>query len=819
MLRRNKRLRLNLESLERRDLLALNLGLNIVIVPGFALQADPVALATFNRAADKWEAFINDDVTVVINADLLDLGSPNIIAQAASVQPFADYDVIRAALIADAEAGDSIVNFLPTKAEVQWAFPGNFAPTGGIQATKANLKALGFQNLDVFAGIADATIQFNSTFAFDFDNSDGVGAGLIDFETVAIHELGHALGFVSEVDTVDFFNLLQQFGIQPIGIPNLITPGTMDLFRFADNVPGRDPATPADFRFVPRSLEPGVEAVMDDTVQEFRLSTGAFTGDSRQASHWKDDSFTFSTIGNLDPTIDFGTVTPISQADLWALDLIGWDINLAPTAVADNATTTQNKPVVINVLANDVDPDGTFPNNTIAIVSGPANGTAALNPATGFVTYRPAANFTGVDTFSYNVTDIEGKTTGTVNVTISVNADPGSSPPAVMPSAAFATPGIFRPETATFFLRGEQTSGAPNVGTFNFGAPGWTPIVGDFNGDGIDTVGVYDPVSANFFLNDALGGVGTVSAVNFGLPGSIPLAGDWDGDGIDTIGAFNPQTGSFFLRNTNTSGPANISFNYGAPSWTPVVGDWDGDGVDTIGVYEPVTATWFLRNSNTSGAVDVTPFSFGGSGWKPVVGDWDGEYTDTVGVWNPQTAEFYLRNTNTPGAADVTPFVYGAAGLTPLVGHWTPVPVSATLPTPTPPPAPSLPASGLSGVMPLSWRQTTIDGEQLIISPEQIARLAPIGTAIDVAPYERVAETRSPLPAERFFSAVASRAYAEFAATQLQGQVHAAHDDLAGSRAAGKIDADEVAALKPSLESFGHPLQQATDEILRRFFG
>lgn len=813
MPRVRKSLRLQPESMERRDLLAFD----IVIIPGPALQLDPVAMAAFNRGAAQWESFIEDDITVVISADVLDLGNPNIIGQAASVQPFADHDVMRAALIADAEAGESIVNFLPTKAEAQWAFGGNFAPTGGIQATKANLKALGFQNLDVFAGVVDATIQFNSTFAFDYDNSDGVGAGLIDFETVAAHEIGHALGFVSEVDTVDFYSFLGQFGIQPIGIPNLITPGVMDFFRFADDVPGRDPETAADFRYVPRSLESGVEAVMDDTVREYNMGTGSLTGDLTQASHWKDDFYTGTTIGIMDPTLSTGVATPISLADLWALDLIGYDINLAPTATADSASTTQNNPVVIDVLSNDIDPDGVFPKNSLVIISGPLSGTAAQNPATGLVTYRPAADFVGVDTFTYNVTDIEGKTTNTVTVNVTVNADPSSTPQATVPLVPFATPGIYRPQTGTFFLRGSQTSGAPDVATFSFGTPGSVPIVGDWNGDGVDTVGVYDPLTSNFFLDNTFGG-GSVIALNFGTPGSIPLAGDWNGDGIDTIGTFDTLTGSFFLRNSNTTGTADISFDYGARTWTPVVGDWDGDGVDTIGVFEPVTASWFLRNSNSAGTADVAPFSYGGSGWKPVVGDWDGEFTDTVGVWNPVTAEFHVRNTNTPGAADVTPFTYGATGLVPLVGHWTPAPVTTVIPVPNPP-GPSIPASGLSGVTPLSWRQIEVDGEHRVFMGEEITGTPVLGSSVGADSLESLVDAAS--PAERFFSSVVLHAYEESRA--MRGLDHDHHDHgMSGNHEDDldeDFDADEVAALTYSLNESGQPFDRATDEILQRFFG
>lgn len=54
--------------------------------------------------------------------------------------------------------------------------------------------------------------------------------------------------------------------------------------------------------------------------------------------------------------------------------------------------------------------------------------------------------------------------------------------------------------------------------------------------------------------------------------------GDWDGDGDDTAGLYNAATSTFFLKNTNAAGAADMVFGYGPPGagWTPVVGDWDG---------------------------------------------------------------------------------------------------------------------------------------------------------------------------------------------------------------------------------------------------
>ena len=96
--------------------------------------------------------------------------------------------------------------------------------------------------------------------------------------------------------------------------------------------------------------------------------------------------------------------------------------------------------------------------------------------------------------------------------------------------------------------------------------------------------------------------------LTYGIPGDYPVAGDWDGDGIDTIGVY--RDGDFLLRNSNTNGFADIVVTFGAPGDQPVVGDWDGDGIDTIGIYR--NGVFFLRNSNTTGDPEIV-FSAGQS--------------------------------------------------------------------------------------------------------------------------------------------------------------------------------------------------------------
>jgi hypothetical protein len=92
----------------------------------------------------------------------------------------------------------------------------------------------------------------------------------------------------------------------------------------------------------------------------------------------------------------------------------------------------------------------------------------------------------------------------------------------------------------------------------------------------------------------------------------LPIAGDWDGDEVDTVGLYNPASGTFYLRNSNSAGPADVTFRYGPTSstWKPIAGDWDQDGTDTVGLYNPTTGTFYLRNDNAPGPADVT-FRYG----------------------------------------------------------------------------------------------------------------------------------------------------------------------------------------------------------------
>ena len=67
------------------------------------------------------------------------------------------------------------------------------------------------------------------------------------------------------------------------------------------------------------------------------------------------------------------------------------------------------------------------------------------------------------------------------------------------------TPGLYNPNTTPggFFLRNSNSTGVADI-SFNYAAgAGWIPISGDWNGDGIDTVGFYDQAGGIFYLKNS----------------------------------------------------------------------------------------------------------------------------------------------------------------------------------------------------------------------------------------------------------------------------------------------------------------------------
>ena len=185
------------------------------------------------------------------------------------------------------------------------------------------------------------------------------------------------------------------------------------------------------------------------------------------------------------------------------------------------------------------------------------------------------------------------------------------------------TPGLYRQSDGFVYLRNSNTQGVADI-RFFFGNPGDVPLPGDFDGDGFDTVSIYRPATGQVFVIDELGadegGLGAADySFYFGDPGDVPFVGDFDGDGVDTVGLHRDSSGFVYLRNSNTQGEADIAFFYGDPEDHLVACDWNRTGIDSVGVYRPASTTFYLRFSNSAGNADGA-FVSGNPAWAPVCG-------------------------------------------------------------------------------------------------------------------------------------------------------------------------------------------------------
>ena len=129
-----------------------------------------------------------------------------------------------------------------------------------------------------------------------------------------MHEIGHTLGFSSGVDELDN-NGGGQFSDNELPFVT-----SLDFLRFSteSELAGADLDWTADERDKYFSIDGGLT---NTGGLASAWSTGVNYGDGEQASHWVDGA----GLGVMDPTTDFGMQNELSDTDLLAFDVIGYD--------------------------------------------------------------------------------------------------------------------------------------------------------------------------------------------------------------------------------------------------------------------------------------------------------------------------------------------------------------------------------------------------------------------------------------------------------------------------------------------------------------
>jgi uncharacterized protein (TIGR03437 family) len=246
---------------------------------------------------------------------------------------------IRSAFISGASSAQerSLYESLPTP-----TIPTDLGSAAGLLGPSATLRALGVINPVANPDAEEQQfgipprIGFNSAFNFDFDPSDGVGSNQIDFDSTAVHEIGHLLGFVSNV------------GQRELSPSAPIFVSVWDLFRFR---PGPNLST---FSTAQRILSSGGDQVFFDSGNELGLSTGrpdGQGGDGRQASHWKADELTGQYIGIMDPSTSRGARELITNNDLRVIDVLGYRLRTAASQPGTAPVITPPATIDFGVVA------------------------------------------------------------------------------------------------------------------------------------------------------------------------------------------------------------------------------------------------------------------------------------------------------------------------------------------------------------------------------------------------------------------------------------------------------------------------------------
>jgi hypothetical protein len=246
--------------------------------------------------------------------------------------------------------------------------------------------------------------------------------------------------------------------------------------------------------------------------------------------------------------ITIGTV-----AELVGAEILG--SNNEPSADDDSATTKEDTAVTIDVLDGDTDPD----NDALSVLSvgAAANGTVVNNGSD--VTYTPAANFNGSDSFTYTVTDGRG---GSASANVTVTIDPINDAPDAVDDVAATTSGATininvlandsDPENNPLTI--SAVSDPPNGTVTTDGSTvNYTSYPGYVSAGTMDYVD--DPFGTNA-PNYASGSIQSGAGLNGASAGAIVTLG-----GIDTS-IVNGMSGGWQGSFTGTGQTLELTFSY-----------------------------------------------------------------------------------------------------------------------------------------------------------------------------------------------------------------------------------------------------------------
>ncbi|HYM34661.1 MAG TPA: Ig-like domain-containing protein, partial [Steroidobacteraceae bacterium] len=316
-------------------------------------------------------------------------------------------------------------------------FPG--APLQNVLYVSALADALSGANRSTNPTSSDINATFNSSvdsdptclggrgFYYGFDHNRGTK---IDLLLVMLHELGHGLGFTSEVDLTTG--------------QGFVSGGVERFDSFTQNIFDEqlNKAWPAmtDSERMQSATHTGMLAWngANTNAQTGRFTAGV-TANGRMRLYAPATLSTGSSVSHFDtavtpnvlmePNLPSTITTSSTDITVCALQDAGWTVtqcphfatNRPPVANPQSVTTLEDTPITITLTGSDPDNDPL----TFAVATPPAKGTlSAISPTVPHtVVFTPTANANGADSFVFSVNDGSITTTATVTITITLVND------------------------------------------------------------------------------------------------------------------------------------------------------------------------------------------------------------------------------------------------------------------------------------------------------------------------------------------------------------------------------------------------------------
>ncbi len=352
------------------------------------------------------------------------------------------------------------------------------------------------------------------------------------------------------------------------------------------------------------------------------------------------------------------------------------------TASANAGTTARTGTVTIGGVALPVTQASActyqLPNGGVVVGSGISTGSVTVTPSSGACTWTATSNAPWIrvtETTSTAVTyrvasnPLPTQRLGTLTVAGTTYTIMQAGRARLPQSTGIMRDGAWRIDAARQFMQN-----ASNV-VFQWGEENWVPVAGDWSGDGISKVGAFNLITGYWLLDvnnnlrlDAGDAVFHWGNSTYGT--MTPLVGDWNGDGIDEVGVY--LAGNWYLDlNGSRMLDAGESFAWGPANGVPMVGDWNGDGTWKVGSYNPSNGVWILDTNGDRAYQFPSDFVFqwGSAGFTPIVGDFFGLGRQTVGAY--YQGRFWLESGDGfSNVADRTFTLVSNSTGVPLVGDW-----------------------------------------------------------------------------------------------------------------------------------------------------